>query len=94
MLPYLIKKKVAFSNVSPLVHHQDPRFETIVNLVAIGSQLFGFAVLMLFDFLKSFQNAPFCTITCKDFDKISGKTRFQACLLENSLNRRKGKISF
>ena len=50
-----------------------------------GSQLFGFAVLMLFDFLKSFQNAPFCTITCKDFDKISGKTRFQACQLENSL---------
>ena len=62
-----------------------------MNLVAIGSQLFGFAVLMLFDFLKSFQNAPFCTITCKDFDKISGKTRFQACQLENSLNRRKRK---
>ena len=65
-----------------------------MNLVAIGSQLFGFAVLMLFDFLKSFQNAPFCTITCKDFDKISGKTRFQACQLENSLNRRKGKSRF
>jgi len=65
-----------------------------VNLVAIGSQLFGFAVLMLFDFLKSFQNAPFCTITCKDFDKISGKTRFKRVYLKIVLIGEKEKSRF
>ena len=65
-----------------------------MNLVAIGSQLFGFAVLMLFDFLKSFQNAPVCTITCKDFDKISGKTRFKRVYLKIVLIGEKGKSRF
>ena len=65
-----------------------------MNLVAIGSQLFGFAVLMLFDFLKSFQNAPFCTITCKDFDKISGKTRFKRVYLKIVLIGEKEKSRF
>ena len=87
VLPYLIKKKVAFSNdpFSCASGRQWSHFLSNVNL-SLGSQLFGFAVLMLFNFLKSFQNMPFCTITCKkDFDKISGTLRFQACQLENSL---------
>ena len=49
---------------------------------------------MLFDFLKSFQNAPFCMITCKDFDKISGKTRFKRVNLKIVLIGEKEKSRF